>query len=203
MESQRRDCKHESEFGGGRAGTCPHCGVYIDVSGVATDVKLFHEAGCRLVHRYWIYRDPLPHVSLRGKVMSKLHAFVNRTMVVAQLTHLHLSIPSSGTTTEPVPPECFPVVPLPRKSLKVSFASPGEVPDSPDRPISNLASSLRSDPRDALNHEQPAFTIAPPAYVLFPFADPFDEGEMWSTPRFLHYQPLRDLLRLDSRAHYH
>ena len=75
MESQRRDCKHESEFGGGRAGTCPHCGVYIDVSGVATDVKLFHEAGCRLVHRYWIYRDPLPHVSLRGKVMSKLHAF--------------------------------------------------------------------------------------------------------------------------------
>ena len=25
---------------------------------------------------------------------------------------------------------------------------------------------------------------------------------MWWTPRFLHYRPLRDLLRLDSRAHY-
>ena len=101
-----------------------------DVSGVATDVKLFHEAECRLVHRYQIYQDPMPHVSLQGKVMAKLHAFVNRTMVVTQLTHLHLSIPSSGMTTEPMSPECFPVVPLPRKSPKVSFTSDVEVIES-------------------------------------------------------------------------
>ena len=35
-----------------------------------------------------------------------------------------------------------------------------------------------------MNHRQAAFTIMPPVYVLFPFADPFDYGEMWSTPRF-------------------
>ena len=28
--------------------------------------KLFHEAGCRLVHRYQIYKDPLPHPALRA-----------------------------------------------------------------------------------------------------------------------------------------
>ena len=32
------------------------------------------------------------------------------------LTHLHLSIPSSGTTSGPVPPECFLVVPLAKES---------------------------------------------------------------------------------------
>ena len=77
-----------------------------DVSGVATDVKLFHEAGCRLVHRYRIYRDPMPHVSLRGKVISNLIGFVNRAMAVAKLTHLHLTIPSSESTTGPVKEGC-------------------------------------------------------------------------------------------------
>ena len=107
-----------------------------NVFSVATDVKLFHEACCRLVHRYWIYRDPMPHVSLRDKAMGKLSAFVNRAMVVAQLTHLHLSIPSSETTTESVPPECVPVVPLPRKSLMVSFASDVEVIKSANSALS-------------------------------------------------------------------
>ena len=37
-----------------------------DVSDIAVDVKLFHEAGCRLVHKYRVYRDPLPHTALRG-----------------------------------------------------------------------------------------------------------------------------------------
>ena len=37
-----------------------------DVSGVAVDARLFHEAGCRLVHRYRVYKDPFPHPALRG-----------------------------------------------------------------------------------------------------------------------------------------
>ena len=36
-----------------------------DVSGMAVDVKLFHEAGCRLVHKYRIYGDPF-HTRLRA-----------------------------------------------------------------------------------------------------------------------------------------
>ena len=29
-----------------------------DVSGIAVDARLFHEAGCRLVHKYQLYKDP-------------------------------------------------------------------------------------------------------------------------------------------------
>ena len=34
-----------------------------DVSGIAVDAQLFHEAGCRLVHKYK-YKDPFPHPAL-------------------------------------------------------------------------------------------------------------------------------------------
>ena len=37
-----------------------------DVSGIAVDARLFHEAGCRLVHKYCVYKDPFPHPALRG-----------------------------------------------------------------------------------------------------------------------------------------
>ena len=37
-----------------------------------------------------IFSDPLPHVSLRGMVISKLLVFTHQAMVVAQLTALHL-----------------------------------------------------------------------------------------------------------------
>ena len=59
---------------------------------------LFHEHGDRLVQKYMIFSDPLPHRSLRGRVITKLLAFTDRAMALAQLTALHLSIPSSGTT---------------------------------------------------------------------------------------------------------
>ena len=36
-----------------------------DVSGIAVDVQLFHEAGCRMVHKYRVYKDPFPHPALR------------------------------------------------------------------------------------------------------------------------------------------
>ena len=34
-------------------------------SGIAVDARLFHEAVCRLVHRYCVYKDPFPHPPLR------------------------------------------------------------------------------------------------------------------------------------------
>ena len=42
------------------------------VSGIAMDVMLFHQHSGRLVHRYCIFADPLPHMSLRVPVMSRL-----------------------------------------------------------------------------------------------------------------------------------
>ena len=40
-----------------------------DVSGIAVDVRLFHEAGCRSVHRYRVYKDPFPHPELRAPIL--------------------------------------------------------------------------------------------------------------------------------------
>ena len=37
-----------------------------DVSGIVVDMHLFHEARCRLVHRYRVYKDPFPNPALRG-----------------------------------------------------------------------------------------------------------------------------------------
>ena len=42
-----------------------HAAPCLDVSGVAVDALLFHEAGCRLVHWYRVYEDPFPHPALR------------------------------------------------------------------------------------------------------------------------------------------
>ena len=37
-----------------------------EISGIAVDAMLFHESGRKLVHKYRVYRDPLPHPALRG-----------------------------------------------------------------------------------------------------------------------------------------
>ena len=78
------------------------------VLGIAVDVRLFHEAGSRLVHTYRIYKDPLPHPALRGGVIPKLLSFVGRAMAIAQLTQLRISIPSSGAPPKEVPADYFP-----------------------------------------------------------------------------------------------
>ena len=52
-----------------------------DVSGIAVDA---------------IYRDPFPHPALRDGVVPRLLSCVCRAMAIAQLTHLRISIPSSG-----------------------------------------------------------------------------------------------------------
>ena len=63
-----------------------------EISGVAVDVRLFHESGRRLVHKYRVYQDPVPHPALREGKITKLLSFVNRAMVIAQLTHLRIAI---------------------------------------------------------------------------------------------------------------
>ena len=79
-----------------------------EVPGIAVDALLFNKAGRRLVHRYWIYRDPFPHPALRDGVVSRLLSCVCRAMAITQLTHLRISIPSSGAPPGQVPAECFP-----------------------------------------------------------------------------------------------
>ena len=84
-----------------------------DISGISVDARLFHEAGCRLVHKYCVYKDPFPHSALRGGgggVFPRLLSFVGRAMAIAQLTQLHIYIPESGVALGQVPEECFPRV---------------------------------------------------------------------------------------------
>ena len=54
-----------------------------DVSGVAVDARLFHEAGCRLVHHYRVYNDPFPHLALRDGIIPCLLSCVCLSCVCA------------------------------------------------------------------------------------------------------------------------
>ena len=79
-----------------------------EISGIAVDIKLFHESGRRLVHKYRVYLDPLPHPALREGRISRLISLANRAMAIAQLKHLRIAIPSSGNVPGEVPIDCFP-----------------------------------------------------------------------------------------------
>ena len=81
-----------------------------EISGIAVDVMLFHESGRKLVHKYRVYRDPLPHPALREGKISKLILLATRAMVVAQLTTLRIAIPASGHAPGEVPLDCFPEI---------------------------------------------------------------------------------------------
>ena len=56
------------------------------MSGIATDVMLFHQHGARLVHRYRVYADNLPHKSLRGPFMLRLARFTRQVSAEAHST---------------------------------------------------------------------------------------------------------------------
>ena len=89
------------------------------------DALLFHEAGRRLVHRYRVYKDLFPHPALRDGVIPRLLSCVCRAMAIARLTHLRISIPSSGAPPGQVPVECFPEATAPVSQSRrrcVSFA---------------------------------------------------------------------------------
>ena len=81
-----------------------------ETSGIAVDAMLFHESGRKLVHKYRVYRDPLPHPALREGKISKLILLATRAMVVAQLTTLRIAIPASGHAPGEVPLDCFPEI---------------------------------------------------------------------------------------------
>ena len=85
-----------------------HAALRPDVSGVAVDALLFHEAGRCLLHRYRVYKDPFPHPAIQDGVIPRLLSCVCRAMAIARLVHLKISIPSSGAPPGQVPAECFP-----------------------------------------------------------------------------------------------
>ena len=107
------------------------------MSGVVVDALLFHEAGRRLGHRYRVYKDPFPHPGLRDGVIPRLLSCVGQAMAIARLTHLRISIPSSGAPPGQVPAECFPgetaPVTQPRRR-RVSFADGVTVLGEEDSP---------------------------------------------------------------------
>ena len=89
------------------------------------DAQLFHEASSWLVHRYRVYHDPFPHPALRDGVIPRLLSYVGRAMAIARLTHLRISIPSSGAPSGQVPVECFPEATAPvsqSRRRRMSFA---------------------------------------------------------------------------------
>ena len=108
-----------------------HAAICPDVSGVAVDALLFHEAARRLVHRYRVYKDPFPHPALRDSVIPRLLSCVCRATTIARLTHLKISIPSSGAPPGQVPAECFPWSVMPRVSFADEVTMLGEE-DSPE-----------------------------------------------------------------------
>ena len=79
-----------------------------EISGIAVDIQLFHESRRRLVHKYRVYQDPLPHPPVREGRITRLISLANRAMVIAKLTQLRIAIPSSGNAPGEVPSDCFP-----------------------------------------------------------------------------------------------
>ena len=168
-----------------------------EVSGIAVDVRLFHESGKRLIHKYRVYQDPLPHLALREGRITKLLSFVNRAMVIARLTHLRITIPSSGNPPGEVPSECFPKIEEPgvtQTPKRVTFASviqstTGEM-DAPttdkvetptDKPMMSI-SEKTVEPKAQETKEE--LLVPPPGFRPFqwPQADWEDIGDATLDP---------------------
>ena len=92
-------------------------------SGIAVDARLFHEARCRLVHRYRVYKDPFPHPALKGGVIPRLLSSVRTGH---RPTHPSKDLRSSvGGPPGQVPADCYPGGAPPKNRLSsrhVSFA---------------------------------------------------------------------------------
>ena len=149
-----------------------------EVSGIAVDARLFHEAGCRLVHRYHVYKDPFPHPALGGGggVIPLLLSFVVRAMAIAQLTQLKISIPASGAPPGQVPADCFPGG-APSQELtssrRVSFVSSVTVLGDAPPPVHPPESGVQELLRSAVAEEDEIYTVGgttiippPPGTIL-------------------------------------
>ena len=105
-----------------------------EISGIAVDITLFRESGRRLVHKYRVYRDPLPHPALREGRISRLISLANRAMAIAQLTQLRIAIPASGNAPGEVPLDCFPMTKdedTRKVTKRVSFATVDQMSSVP------------------------------------------------------------------------
>ena len=168
-----------------------------EISGIAVDIRLFHESGRRLIHKYRVYQDPLPHPALREGRITKLISLVNRAMVIAQLTHLRIAIPSSGNPPGEVPSDCFPRindVGITKTPKRVSFApvcqtSTGEtdpLTTDPDAtPTESPTVAIQKDMEEPRTQEtREESTVPPPGFQSFqwPQADWDDIGDATLDP---------------------
>ena len=128
-----------------------------EISGIAVDIQLFHESGRRLVHKYRVYRDPLPHPALREGRITKLISLVNRAMAIAQLTQLRIAIPLSGNAPGEVPIDCFPKTDELDKiqiTKRVSFAPGGQTSTvQVEPPIAEQEETSTEEPTGMLPQE--------------------------------------------------
>ena len=157
-----------------------------EISGIAVDVMLFHESGRKLVHKYRVYRDPLPHPALREGKISKLILLANRVMVIAQLTQLRIAIPASGHAPGEVPLDCFPEttdVTVTPDQRRVSFAAVDNTIGAPSG--TSPAEQIETPSAAAVVPECHAgSTVPPPGFRPFewPQADWNSNGDLQRDP---------------------
>ena len=168
-----------------------------DVLGITVDAQLFHEAGCRLVHKYRVYKDPFPHPALRGGVLPRLLSLVGRAMAIAQLTQLRISVPASGASLGQVPEECGTSSWVLTNPHRVSFTSDvtvlGGAPpqdNSPnivlqDPPCPEIAEGDDMDPDGAT--EDITTTVVPPPPGFRQFSWPREEWSVGSEQSLLDF----------------
>ena len=149
-----------------------------EISGIGVDVRLFHESGRRLVHRYRVYQDPIPHPALREGKITKLLSFINRAMVIAQLTHLRIAIPSSGNPPGEVPSDCFPKTTEPgvtKRPRRVTFSPVIEstmeemdllTADQNETPADSPMITIIEETEQTKAHETKEASIVPPPGFL-------------------------------------
>ena len=108
------------------------------MSGIATDVMFFSQHGAQLVHRYRVYGDYVPHLSLRGTFMARLSDFTHRACAEARLVAKRGWDASAESVSSPSHPAQSPLGP--------THHTPDHVP--PARKAARAAASATS-PDDA------------------------------------------------------
>ena len=157
-----------------------------EISGIAVDVMLFHESGRKLVHKYRVYRDPLPHPALREGKISKLILLANRAMVIAQHTQLRIAIPASGHAPGEVPLDCFPEttdIPDTPDKRRVSFATVDDTIGAPSG--TSPTEQIETPPAMGVVPEPHAKSaVPPPGFRPFewPQADWNSNGDLQRDP---------------------
>ena len=168
-----------------------------EISGIAVDIQLFHESRRRLVHKYRVYQDPLPHPALREGRITRLISLVNRAMVITKLTQLRIAIPSSGNAPGEVPSDCFPKMDelgSIKMTKRVSFAPDWQTASEEVNPmIANQDETSTVEPTGTIQQEtdeprtqdvREESPVPPPGFRPFewPQAEWADSGEVTLDP---------------------